>query len=92
MGSPGTEQIDARSEAMGEVLGELVHDLRQPLSNIEAIAYYLSMIVPPGDAKIQAQLASIRDLVEQSNSILTSFLNLPPSVVAAPHPAGSEGA
>ena len=53
--------------APAEVLATVAHDLRQPLSNIEAIAYYLSMILPPGDAKIQAQLARIRELVEQSN-------------------------
>ena len=58
--------------APADVLGTVAHDLRQPLSNIEAIAYYLSMILPPGDAKIQAHLARIRELVQESNEILSS--------------------
>jgi signal transduction histidine kinase len=59
-----------------QVLGAVAHELRQPLSNIEAIAYYLSMVLPQGDAKIQAQLARIRELVEQSSWILSSGLRL----------------
>ena len=83
MGSLATEQTDvrqtnARNEATDEVLGTLAHELRQPLSNIEAIAYYLSMILPPGDQNIQAQLARIRELVGQSNSILSTALGLAP--------------
>ncbi len=69
-----------------EVLGTLAHDLRQPLSNIEAIAYYLSMILPTNDAKIQPQLARIRELVEQSNSILSDALRLAPAPVVASQP------
>ena len=67
--------------APAEALGNVAHELRQPLSNIEAIAYYLSMILPPGDAKIQAHLARIRELVQESNEILSS------SVRAAGDPA-----
>ena len=69
-----------------EVLGTLAHELRQPLSTIEAIAYYLSMILPPDDAKIQPQLARIRELVEQSNLILSDALGLPPAPAAASQP------
>ena len=79
-----TERTDVRNEATDEVLGTLAHDLRQPLSNIEAIAYYLSMIIPPGDAKIQAQLARIRELVEQSNSILSTALGSAPAAETGP--------
>jgi signal transduction histidine kinase len=68
----------------------VAHELRQPLSNIEAIAYYLSMVVRPGDAKIQAQLARIRELVEQSNWILSSGLRLAGSAPAAPQPVALE--
>jgi hypothetical protein len=60
--------------------------LRQPLSNIEAIAYYLSMILPPGEEKIQAQLARIRELVEQSNSILSTAIASALSPAAPPQP------
>ena len=82
MGSLATEQTDVRNDA-DEVLGTLAHELRQPLSNIEAIAYYLSMILPSGDQNIQAQLVRIRELVEQSNSILSTALGLAPPPPAA---------
>ena len=91
MGPPATEQTDVRrtdvrNDSTYEVLGALAHELRQPLSNIEAIAYYLSMILPPDDAKIQPQLARIRELVEQSNLILSDALGLTPAPTAAPQP------
>jgi hypothetical protein len=34
------------------------------------------MILPPGDAKIQLQLARIRELVEKSDLILSNALGL----------------
>ena len=69
------------------MLGTLAHELRQPLSNIEAIAYYLRMVLPPGDAKIQAQLERVRELVEQSNWILSSALSLAKSAPDGTPPA-----
>ena len=77
-------QTDIRNQDTDEVLGTLAHELRQPLSNIEAIAYYLSMILPPGDNKIQPQLARIRELVEQSNLIISDALGLAPAPAAGP--------
>ena len=86
MGSLATELTKVGNDSAGEVLGTLAHELRQPLSNIEAIAYYLAMILPPGDEKIQLQLARIRELVEQSNSILSSALGLGPASAVPPQP------
>ena len=77
-------QTGVQNQTTDEVLGTLAHDLRQPLSNIEAIAYYLSMILPPEDAKIQPQLARIRELVEQSNLILSDALGLAAGPAAGP--------
>ncbi|MCU1335143.1 MAG: hypothetical protein JWO19_724 [Bryobacterales bacterium] len=73
-----------------EVLSTVAHELRQPLSNIEAIAYYLRMILPAGDPKIQAQLARIRELVEQSNWILENALRLSETTSVAPQPVALE--
>ena len=56
------------------VLSSLAHDLRQPLSNIEAIVYHLATILPQGDQKVQAQLARIRELVQETDEILSSSL------------------
>jgi nitrogen-specific signal transduction histidine kinase len=91
MGSLATEQTDvrqtdARNDATDEILSTLAHELRQPLSNIEAVAYYLSMILPPGDENIQAQLARIRELVGQSDLILSAALGLAPCPAATPRP------
>lgn len=71
--------------APAEILGTVAHELRQPLSNIENIAYYLSMILPKDDAKIQAHLARIRELVQESNEILCN------SMRAGADPAKPEG-
>jgi len=79
MGSLATEHTGNDA-----ALGTLAHELRQPLSNIEAIAYYLSMILPPDDAKIQPQLARIRELVEQSNLILSTALGCAPAPATGP--------
>ena len=86
MGSLAIEHTAVGNDARDEFLGTLAHELRQPLSNIEAIAYYLSMILPPGDEKIQPQLARIRELVEQSNLILSTALGLAPAPAAASRP------
>jgi signal transduction histidine kinase len=78
------------ASAPAEVLVTVAHELRQPLSNIEAIAYYLSMVLPQGDAKVQAQLARIRELVEQSGWILSSALRLAGSAPTAPQAVSLE--
>ena len=59
-----------------DVLRDVAHELRQPLSTIESIAYYLAMVLPPADERARAQLNCIRQLVEQSNWILSSGLGL----------------
>jgi signal transduction histidine kinase len=89
MSSTATLQFEAPVKAVSapaEVLATVAHELRQPLSNIEAIAYYLSMVLPPGDVKLQAQITRIRELVEQSSWILSSALRLEGSAPAAPQP------
>jgi len=59
-----------------DVLRSIAHELRQPLSTIESIAYYLSLVLPRDGGKVQEQLAQLQHLVEQSNWILTSGLRL----------------
>jgi signal transduction histidine kinase len=53
-----------------ERLHELVHDLRQPLSTIEAIAYYLEMTLPAGQFQARQYMSELQRLVEETNSIL----------------------
>ena len=51
-------------------LRELVHDLRQPLSSIEAIAYYLEMTLPAGQVQARLHMTHLQQLVEEANAIL----------------------
>ena len=71
--APAASHASAPSHA--EVLRTVAHELRQPLSSIENIAFYLSLLLPPHDEKIQAQLQQIRCLVEQSNRIVSGALD-----------------
>lgn len=59
-----------------DTLRSIAHELRQPLSTIESIAYYLSLVLPRDGGRIQEQLTQLQRLVEQSNWILTSGLQL----------------
>lgn len=68
-------------------LRAIAHDIRQPLSAIESIAYYLSLVLPaasPANEKHREQLLRIQQLVEQSNWILSNGLALADSRAAAP--------
>ena len=53
-----------------ERLRNLVHDLRQPLSSIEAIAYYLEMTLPAGQSVARQQMAQLQRLVAETNTLL----------------------
>jgi hypothetical protein len=53
-----------------ERLHELVHDLRQPLSSIEAIAYYLEMTLPAGQFEARQYMSQLQRLVADTNTIL----------------------
>jgi len=69
------------------VLRVIAHELRQPLSTIEAIAYYLSLVLPhQEDGKIQEQLDRLQQLVEQSNWILSNSLLLSEPMACSPEP------
>jgi signal transduction histidine kinase len=51
-------------------LRNLVHDLRQPLSSIEAIAYYLEMTLPAGQLEARQYMSQLQRLVADTNAIL----------------------
>jgi len=53
-----------------ERLRELVHELRQPLSSIEAIAYYLEMTLPPGQVQARQHMTQLQELVAEATAIL----------------------
>ena len=49
-------------------MDELVHDLRQPLSTIECIAYYLE--ITTSDERVRAQAERIHAMIWQAHRIL----------------------
>ncbi|MBK5291404.1 MAG: HAMP domain-containing histidine kinase [Acidobacteriia bacterium] len=81
-------QVDRSSSApsgyeAASVVRHLTHELRQPLSTVESIAYYLQMVTPRQDLKTQHQLEKLQQLVEQMNWILSDavhFLQAAPAV------------
>jgi len=53
-----------------EVVRDFIHDMRQPLSSIEAIAYYLEMTLPPDQQQARHYMRKLQELVDEANSIL----------------------
>lgn len=54
---------------------DLVHDLRQPLSTIECLTYYLELVCE--DAQTQSHLHRIQEMLLQVNHILERASNHP---------------
>jgi K+-sensing histidine kinase KdpD len=57
------------------VLPAIAHEIRQPLSAIESIAYYLLLTLSEDD-KNREQVTRVQQLVEQSNWILSNGLGI----------------
>jgi signal transduction histidine kinase len=81
--TPALATESASEYAKENVLRAVAHEIRQPLSTIESIAYYLSL-APPGEETHSEQLARIQQLVEQSNWILSNAVGLAESRPLAP--------
>jgi len=56
------------------IISGLVHDIRQPLSVIEACADYLDLILPVSDTAARQQLELLQQQVGESNRILHAAL------------------
>jgi hypothetical protein len=53
-----------------QLVPDLIHELRQPLSSIEAIAYYLEMTLPADQTQARMYMRRLQQLVDQTSSIL----------------------
>jgi hypothetical protein len=85
MSSPASiHPPDFSTPSPADVFRTVAHELRQPLSNIESIAYYLSLVLPRADPKVQEHLTRIQELVEQSNWILSNGLRVADPGVPSP--------
>jgi signal transduction histidine kinase len=71
-------------------LQTIAHELRQPLSAIESIAYYLNLVLPREDHRSREQASRLQHLIEQSNWILTCGLQLVNTAPLAPEPVDLE--
>lgn len=72
---------DARSvsshngeQQLSAVVSVLVHDLRQPLSVIEACADYLDLVLPEEDRRTRQQLQLLQQQVSDANRIMHEAL------------------
>jgi signal transduction histidine kinase len=67
-----TSQFEAPSVAVAprDAICDLVHELRQPLSSVEAIAYFLEMTLPPEQVQARQYMLRLQQLVDQADSIL----------------------
>ena len=66
------------------IVRQMAHELRQPLSTIESIAYYLDLILPRHDPRVRTQLERLQRLVEQSNWIVNNAVHFVQASPAAP--------
>jgi signal transduction histidine kinase len=60
----------------GALLRTVAHELRQPLSAIDSISYYLDLVLPRGDNRARDQASRLHALVQQSCAILSCALDL----------------
>ena len=60
----------ASGSSSDELVRDLIHDLRQPLSSIEAIAYYLEMTLPPDLIQARLYMRRLQQLVDQTSAVL----------------------
>jgi len=73
-----TLATDVSAEPLPQVLwpivSGLVHDLRQPLSVIDACADYLNLVLPASDDRARDQLELLQQQVGEANRILHETL------------------
>jgi len=61
--------------AATEAIRVLVHELRQPLSAIEAIAYYVEMTLPPDQLHARQHMRQLQELVGRAEAILAGSVS-----------------
>lgn len=79
MPEPGEPTLPAK-----DVVRHLTHELRQPLSALESIAYYLQMTLGGSQTDVGAQVERLQQMVDSANWVLSDVLHL--LQMAPPHP------
>ncbi len=57
-----------------EILADFAHQLRQPLSALEALTSYLDLIAAPGDLRVREQLLHMHSEIHHVDQILQDGL------------------
>ena len=73
-----------------ERLRELIHDLRQPLSSIEAIAYYLEMTLPAQQVHAREHMTQLQRLVAEASAVLERNAGVVRKPCVRAHTAGAQ--
>jgi len=68
--TPFLETRTSLSPSGDDLVRELIHELRQPISSVESIAYYLKMTLPPEPMEARLYMRRLQGLVDQASSIL----------------------
>lgn len=79
-----TEKNHPETDA-AQVVRHLAHELRQPLSTLESLAYYLNIVLPQTDAKSRQQIEKIQQMIHQANGIIDDAVHF--TQAAPPHPS-----
>jgi signal transduction histidine kinase len=80
----------ARSE---DIFADFAHQLRQPLSALEALTSYLDLITTPGDLRVREQLLRMHSEIVHADQILQEGLRALRGYLAAQGPVfGTEPA
>jgi signal transduction histidine kinase len=66
---------DAQPYEAAEVVRHVAHELRQPLSTMESIAYYLEITLPHAESRARAQVGKLQQMVHQCNWILSDAIH-----------------
>ena len=61
---------DPLHQRVWPIMSSLVHDLRQPLSVIDACADYLNLVLPSNDRRARQQLELLQEQVGEANRIM----------------------
>jgi signal transduction histidine kinase len=61
----------SRSE---DILADFAHQLRQPLSTLETLAFYLDLIAKPEDAQVHEQLRRMHAEIAHTDQVLLDGL------------------
>ena len=65
---------DPLQQMLWPIMSSIVHDLRQPLSVIEACADYLDLVLPASDRRSRGQLELLQQQVGEANRVMHEAL------------------